>query len=348
MKRRRSGVNAPSQRSGPKPPPREELQAARQRLPIWTARGSLLKEVAASSTLVLTGETGSGKTTQIPQFLYAAGYTSSSGMIGITQPRRVAALTVAQRVADEMGSTLGGTVGYSVRFDDRTSAATRIKYLTDGMLLREAMLDADLKRYALLIVDEAHERSLQTDVMLAVLKTAQARRAATKRPLKLLVMSATLEVDLFCDFFPRAPAVQLLGRTFPVQVLYTEEPQADYVEAALRTVMQIHVEETAGDVLVFLSGQEEIEAAVLALEQRAQALDHSAGVLLPLPLYAALPAARRVAYPFSPCVTAHLFVYVYRRIPIPSHSPPGSSRRCSRRRRAPGRSSSQRILRRHR
>ena len=146
MKRRRSGVNAPAQRSGPKPPPREELQAARQRLPIWTARGSLLKEVAASSTLVLTGETGSGKTTQIPQFLYAAGYTSSSGMIGITQPRRVAALTVAQRVADEMGSTLGGTVGYSVRFDDRTSAATRIKYLTDGMLLREAMLDADLKR----------------------------------------------------------------------------------------------------------------------------------------------------------------------------------------------------------
>ena len=138
---------------------------------------ALLAAVAASPTLVLTGETGCGKTTQIPQFLLAAGY-AERGIIGITQPRRVAAMSVAKRVSEEMGVELGSRVGYSVRFDDCSSSETRLRYLTDGMLLREAIADPLLRRYAIVIVDEAHERSLQTDMMLAILKRAQAARAA--------------------------------------------------------------------------------------------------------------------------------------------------------------------------
>ena len=133
------------------------LDAARRELPIWAVRRAFLDEVASSPTVVLTGETGCGKTTQIPQFLLAAGY-DSKGIIAVTQPRRVAAMSVAQRVADEMEVELGSKVGYTVRFDDTSSEATRILYMTDGMLLRAAMQDPTLSRYSVLVVDEAHER----------------------------------------------------------------------------------------------------------------------------------------------------------------------------------------------
>ena len=215
------------------------LLASRRALPIWSAKQALLQEVASSPTVILTGDTGCGKTTQIPQFLHAAGY-SALGMIGVTQPRRVAAMSVAQRVAAEMGTQVGELVGYCVRFDDRSGPRTRIRYLTDGMLLREAMGDPLLSRYSVLIVDEAHERSLQTDVVLAILKAAQVARAkaapkaepsaepaaeptaeptveprgagtlavparsrGSRRPtppLKLLVMSATLELEVCCGY----------------------------------------------------------------------------------------------------------------------------------------------------
>ena len=219
------------------------LLASRRALPIWSAQQELLREVASSPTLILTGDTGCGKTTQIPQFLHGAGY-SARGIIGITQPRRVAAMSVAQRVAAEMGTQVGELVGYCVRFDDRSGPRTRIRYVTDGMLLREAMGDPLLSRYSVLIVDEAHERSLQTDVVLAILKAAQAARGlkaepkpaeaeaeagaeaeapttttaelgatsitprakgAARRaapPLKLLVMSATLELEVLCGHLP--------------------------------------------------------------------------------------------------------------------------------------------------
>ena len=157
------------------------LLASRRALPIWSAQQELLREVASSPTLILTGDTGCGKTTQIPQFLHAAGY-SARGIIGITQPRRVAAMSVAQRVAAEMGTQVGELVGYCGRFDDRSGPRTRIRYVTDGMLLREAMGDPLLSRYSVLIVDEAHERSLQTDVVLAILKAAQAARALKEPP----------------------------------------------------------------------------------------------------------------------------------------------------------------------
>ena len=271
------------------------LLASRRALPIWSAQKELLREVASSPTLILTGDTGCGKTTQIPQFLHAAGY-SARGIIGITQPRRVAAMSVAQRVAAEMGTQVGELVGYCVRFDDRSGPRTRIRYVTDGMLLREAMSDPLLSRYSVLVVDEAHERSLQTDVVLAILKAAQAARAkkavgpteaepteaepteaepgtaaepsatgiaprakgAPRRaapPLKLLVMSATLELEVFCGYFGGAPAVQVLGRAYPVQLMYTPTPQPDYLEAAVTTVIQLHLDAAPGDVLVFLTGQ---------------------------------------------------------------------------------------------
>ena len=302
------------------------LARERRRLPIWEARQALLAAVAASPTRVLTGETGCGKTTQIPQFLLAAGY-AERGIIGITQPRRVAAMSVAKRVSEEMGVELGSRVGYSVRFDDCSSSETRLRYLTDGMLLREAIADPLLRRYAIVIVDEAHERSLQTDMMLAILKRAQAARAAPAAapatgasgkkqpklpPLRLLVMSATLETATFCRYFGGAPAVQVLGRTHPVQMLYVSADQTvtDYLEAAATTVLQIHHEERPGDVLVFLTGQDDIEAVGAAIKRRLPAnattnhkQDAASGVkataasgvkataepLVVLPLYAALP-----------------------------------------------------------
>lgn len=231
-----------------------ELEEGRRSLPIWAVRRELLQAIASVPTLVLTGETGCGKTTQIPQFLQAAGY-ATHGIIGVTQPRRVAAMSVAQRVADEQGVTLGREVGYCVRFDDTSGKETRILYMTDGMLLRAVMADPTLSRYSVLVVDEAHERSLQTDMVLSVVKSVQVARAGGKRPLKLMVMSATLETDTFCEYFGTKGPIQVEGRQFPVQMMYAPEPQDDYVEAAVTTVLQIHMHEAKGDILVFLTGQ---------------------------------------------------------------------------------------------
>ena len=266
------------------------LAASRRLLPIWEARKALLAAVAKAPALVLSGETGCGKTTQIPQFLLAAGY-AEDGLIGVTQPRRVAAMSVARRVAEEMGVDLGDRVGYSVRFDDCTSESTKIRYVTDGMLLREAVVNPALRRYAVIIIDEAHERSLQTDMMLAILKRAQASRAAGRKPLKLIVMSATLETETFCAYFGDAPAVQVLGRQFPVAALYAPAPQPDYLEAATTAAMQVHAEEAAGDILVFLTGQEDIEAVGKAIRERAAKLPPGSAALSVHPLYAALPPA---------------------------------------------------------
>ncbi|GFH16678.1 ATP-dependent RNA helicase dhx8 isoform A, partial [Haematococcus lacustris] len=145
---------------------RSQLAAERRRLPVYSARAKLVELVRSHDAIVIVGETGSGKTTQIPQFLDQAGF----GTVVCTQPRRVAAVTVARRVAEEMGTRLGDKVGYTIRFDDTTSAATRIKYMTDGMLLREALLDPLLSRYKVVILDEAHERTVNTDVLLGLLK----------------------------------------------------------------------------------------------------------------------------------------------------------------------------------
>jgi ATP-dependent RNA helicase DHX8/PRP22 len=216
----------------------------------------------------VVGETGSGKTTQLPQYAHEAGLAGGLA-VACTQPRRVAAVSVARRVAEETGTVLGDLVGYAIRFEDVSSNSTRVKFLTDGMLLREATADANLERYGVVMIDEAHERTLQTDFLLGVLKKTQERRRLSKKPLKLVIMSATLEADSFSKFFGGAPVVYSRGRKFPVETFYTEEPEDDYLDAALCAVCQINETEPEGDVLVFLTGQEEIESLGRLLRARA-------------------------------------------------------------------------------
>ncbi|KAK2496562.1 hypothetical protein MC885_004731, partial [Smutsia gigantea] len=191
--------------------------------------------------LIVIGETGSGKTTQITQYLAEAGYTSR-GKIGCTQPRRVAAMSVAKRVSEEFGCCLGQEVGYTIRFEDCTSPETVIKYMTDGMLLRECLIDPDLTQYAIIMLDEAHERTIHTDVLFGLLKKTVQKR----QDMKLIVTSATLDAVKFSQYFYEAPIFTIPGRTYPVEILYTKEPETDYLDASLITVMQIHLTEPPG------------------------------------------------------------------------------------------------------
>lgn len=241
-----------------------------------------------SQILVFVGETGSGKTTQIPQFvLYDDLPQTQRKMVACTQPRRVAAMSVAQRVAAEMDVKLGEEVGYSIRFEDMTSPKTIMKYMTDGMLLREAMNDHNLSRYSTIILDEAHERTMATDILMGLLKEVVGRRP----DLKIIIMSATLDAQKFQRYFMDAPLLAVPGRTHPVEVFYTPEPEQDYVEAAIRTVLQIHATEDEGDILVFLTGEEEIEDAArkISLEADEMAREADAGPLKTYPLYGSLP-----------------------------------------------------------
>ena len=203
---------------------------------------------------------------ELPQWIYETGITKK-GIIGITQPRRVAAISVAQRVSEEMNVELGGLVGYSIRFEDKTSPNTKIKYLTDGMLLREAMLDSKLSKYSVIIIDEAHERTVDTDILFGLLKKVQSLR----NDLKLIIMSATLDADLFANYFS-ANVLYVEGRQFPVQTYFTTEPQSDYFDSTLTTILQIHIDLPMGDILVFLTGREEIISMEKALNERCQLL----------------------------------------------------------------------------
>eukprot|EP00761_Pharyngomonas_kirbyi_P001515 gb/GECH01001519.1/.p1 GENE.gb/GECH01001519.1/~~gb/GECH01001519.1/.p1 ORF type:complete len:779 (+),score=163.76 gb/GECH01001519.1/:1-2337(+) len=266
------------------------IQKQRKELPMYNMRDELMKTIHNNTCTIIVGETGSGKTTQVPQYLYEQGF-SRKGRIGCTQPRRVAAVTVSERVSQEMGVPLGNTVGYSIRFEDTTSPQTRVKYMTDGMLVREAELDASLSAYSVLIVDEAHERTLHTDVAVGVVKRALQLR---KGSLKVVVMSATLEARSFSSFFNDAPVVYVRGRQHAVDVMYTAQPQADYVDAAVTAVMQVHLEESEGDVLTFLTGQDEIDAVGSLLEHRARSLPASAKALVVRPMYAALPKEKQM------------------------------------------------------
>ncbi|CAJ1952547.1 unnamed protein product [Sphenostylis stenocarpa] len=234
--------------------------------------------------LVIVGETGSGKTTQIPQYLHEAGYTKH-GMIACTQPRRVAAMSVAARVSQEMGVKLGHEVGYSIRFEDCTSEKTILKYMTDGMLLREFLGEPDLASYSVVMVDEAHERTLSTDILFGLVKDI----ARFRPDLKLLISSATLDAEKFSDYFDSAPIFRIPGRRYPVEINYTKAPEADYLDAAIVTSLQIHVTQPPGDILVFLTGQEEIETAEEILKHRTRGLGTKIAELIICPIYANLP-----------------------------------------------------------
>lgn len=261
------------------------LLEQRQSLPIYKLRDDLVKAVTDNQILIVIGETGSGKTTQITQFLGEAGFTAR-GKIGCTQPRRVAAMSVAKRVAEEFGCRLGQEVGYTIRFEDCTGPETNIKYMTDGMLLRECLMDLDLKTYSVIMLDEAHERTIHTDVLFGLLKQAVRRRP----DLKLIVTSATLDAVKFSQYFFEAPIFTIPGRTFEVEVMYTKEPETDYLDAALITVMQIHLREPPGDILLFLTGQEEIDTACEILYERMKSLGPDVPELIILPVYSALPS----------------------------------------------------------
>lgn len=262
------------------------IAEVRKSLPVYPFRHALLEAVAQHQVLIIEGETGSGKTTQVPQFLHEAGYCADGKKIGCTQPRRVAAMSVAARVAEEMGKKLGNEVGYSIRFEDCTSERTKIKYMTDGMLLREFLLDPSLESYSVMIIDEAHERTLHTDILFGLLKDI----ARFRPDLKLLISSATLDSEKFSDFFDDAPTFRIPGRRYPVNIYYTKSPEANYIDAATVTILQIHVTQNLGDVLLFLTGQEEIEACQELLQERIKALGNKMRELIILPIYANLPS----------------------------------------------------------
>ncbi|TKR87876.1 hypothetical protein L596_012209 [Steinernema carpocapsae] len=262
------------------------IQEQRKSLPIFTLRDALIQAVEDNQILIVIGETGSGKTTQMTQYMVEAGFGGKGRKVGCTQPRRVAAMSVAKRVSEEFGCRLGQEVGYTIRFEDCTSPDTIIKYMTDGMLLRECLVDPDLKGYSCIMLDEAHERTIHTDVLFGLLKGIVKRR----KDLKLIVTSATLDAVKFSEYFFEAPIFTIPGRTFPVEILYTKDPETDYLDAAHTTVMQIHLTEPPGDVLVFLTGQEEIDTSCEVLYERMKKLGSDAPELIILPVYGALPS----------------------------------------------------------
>jgi ATP-dependent helicase HrpA len=250
-------------------------------LPISAHVDELADAIAAHPVVIVAGETGSGKTTQLPKVCYAMG-RGVAGRIGCTQPRRIAATSVATRVAQELDSALGDVVGYQIRFSDKIKPTSAIKFMTDGILLAEIQSDPLLRGYDTIIIDEAHERSLNIDFLLGFVK-----RLLPRRPdLRVIISSATLEISRFADFFGGAPVVQVSGRTYPVDVIYRppREDESDLADAVANTVNEICEMDPQHDVLVFLPGEREIREAMLELEQRA--LPHTAL----LPLYARLQA----------------------------------------------------------
>ncbi|XP_061460686.1 probable ATP-dependent RNA helicase DHX40 isoform X3 [Rhineura floridana] len=293
---------------------REDLGFAS--LPIYRYRRKLVEAVQDNLFLVVTGETGSGKTTQLPKYLFEEGF-AKHGLIGVTQPRRVAATSVAQRVAEEMGCPLGSVVGYQVRFDECVSEETLIKYMTDGCLLRQILADPHLARYSIVILDEAHERSLSTDILFGLLKQMFHGKELPGRmkPLKVVIMSATLDTDKFSAFFDCCPVVDIPGRNYPVEEIFcglvgprdAESPA--YVTETVKVTLDIHLTSSAGDILVFLTGQSEIEKTCELLFQKAESVDYRFDVrdcsvegLLILPLYGSMPTdqQRRIFLPPPP------------------------------------------------
>ncbi|CAI5457471.1 unnamed protein product [Closterium sp. Yama58-4] len=311
-------------------------EAARQ-LPILEFEEAILSAVAAHPVTVVIGATGSGKSTQLPQMLYRAqlrqaGEPPAEGekargigprAIAVTQPRRVAAVSVARRVAEELGVALGGEVGYVVRFEDRSTAATRIVFQTDGCLLRELLGDPLLSRYSVIVLDEAHERSLNTDILFGLLKRLLAVR---KDDLKLLVTSATLDGNKFSAFFGQCPVVEVPGRLHPVQVLYSTDRPASYFQSAIETAIDIHMGSEPGDILVFLTGQDEIERAVAAMEERIRSSEHGHCMdALILPLHASLPPelqwdGKSSRYTLG-CLHCNALCHFHAPAPPPSHTP---------------------------
>ncbi|KAF7047844.1 hypothetical protein CFC21_056707 [Triticum aestivum] len=265
-------------------------------LPISEHEDEIVAAVEANPVIVVIGETGSGKSTQLSQILHRRGYTRR-GAIAVTQPRRVAAVSVSRRVAQELGVSIGEEVGYAIRFEDRTSEKTKIKYLTDGVLLRESLSNPELKQYSVIILDEAHERSLNTDILLGLMKRLIKHRASD---LKVLITSATLDGLKVSNFFSGCPVLNIPGTIFPVEKFYSTDRPTNYIESSLRTAIDIHVKEAPGDVLIFMTGKDDIDKMVSKLEERIQNLEEGSCMdALVLPLHGSLPPEQQVRV-FSP------------------------------------------------
>lgn len=264
----------------------EELLVVRKTLPVYTNKERIVSHLASHRVTVLIGETGSGKSTQIPQFLIEKGEK-----VAVTQPRRVAAINLATRVAEEYGTRLGDKVGYLVRFDTKAHPKTQLKYLTDGMLLRELMADPLLKNYTTVVIDEAHERTILSDMLMGFLKELLKKREDL---FHVLIMSATLDADRFAEFFSPCETLYVEGKMYPVERFYLEQKSEDILDTTICTVAQVNHAEATGDVLVFLPGQEEIEKACNALREIAPLLPREVPEMVPLPLYAALPPAEQL------------------------------------------------------
>lgn len=275
-------------------------------LPVEAFQDEIMDAVRRSQIIICTGETGSGKTTQLPKYFMKAGYGKGGKLIGVTQPRRIAAISVAQRVSDELGVAIGQDIGYVVRFEEKMSDRTQVKYMTDGILIRECLSDRALSQYDLIMIDEAHERSLNTDILFGLLKECCRLRS----DLKIVITSATLDTVKFGTYFNNCPIIAVPGRNFPVDIYHSKTKQImtasgpannAYIQAAVDVVLKIHRREAEGHILVFLTGQEEIERACQAINEALEGDNGSEGdgksggsgamddrELLVLPLYAAL------------------------------------------------------------
>ena len=253
-------------------------------LPVISHQDEIIRLLKTEQVVIIAGDTGSGKTTQIPRFCLEA-YPENPSLIGCTQPRRVAATSVSTRVSEELGPR-GNIVGYKIRFHDQTTAATRIKFMTDGILLAETIHDPLLKRYGVIILDEAHERSLNIDFLLGLLKNILPRRP----DLKLIVTSATIDTSAFARHFSDAPVVRIKGRTYPVEVRYVPVPddqfeaKDSYIDHCVQTIIDLYMSEPPGDILAFLPTERDIRTCCDLLTEQL-------GDVMILPMFGRLQAA---------------------------------------------------------
>ncbi|ETB61821.1 hypothetical protein YYC_01633 [Plasmodium yoelii 17X] len=257
----------------------------RKRLPIYSYRYDILKAIKNNKILILVGETGSGKSTQLTQYLYECKYHLYGNII-CTQPRRIACIAIANRVADEMNVKVGKEVGYVIRFQNKTSENTKVIYMTDGMFLRLLLYNPTLDGISVLIVDEAHERALHTDVILPIIKDI----CNFKENIRIVISSATLDAEKISSYFNCAPIFYVPGRKYNVDIYYTINNESNYLSAIVITILQIHITQGKGDILVFLPGQFEIELVQQELESKLNELAPKFRSMIILPIYSSLPA----------------------------------------------------------